>query len=146
MGYAFGVQEVHLLHPDHQDVLAQERIAGSVARLGGPRLGGELGRDLDEPELVRAIIASMVEREAKLDVDRPKIARVIYNRLKSDTRLDIDATVGSTVPRVTAAAGLFRDDNGEAGDFDVHQAFVSYVVPAIHPMSGFPPTGARHHG
>jgi UPF0755 protein len=39
------------------------------------------------------IVASLVEREAKLDSDRPKIARVIYNRLKADMYLQIDATL-----------------------------------------------------
>lgn len=39
------------------------------------------------------IIASMIEKEAKLDVDRPKIARVIYNRLFIGMNLQIDATL-----------------------------------------------------
>lgn len=38
-------------------------------------------------------IASMVEREAKVPEDRPKIARVIYNRLAKRQALQIDATV-----------------------------------------------------
>jgi UPF0755 protein len=39
------------------------------------------------------IVASMIEREAKVDADRPKIAAVIYNRLAAGKRLEIDATV-----------------------------------------------------
>jgi UPF0755 protein len=39
------------------------------------------------------IVASLVEREALVSQDRPKIARVIYNRLRADQRLQIDATV-----------------------------------------------------
>ena len=39
------------------------------------------------------VIASLVEREAALPKERPVIASVIYNRLKQDLRLDIDATV-----------------------------------------------------
>jgi UPF0755 protein len=39
------------------------------------------------------IIASMIEREAAAPVDRPKIAAVIYNRLKRNDLLGIDATV-----------------------------------------------------
>jgi UPF0755 protein len=38
------------------------------------------------------IIASLVEREAQVPRERPIIASVIYNRLKNDIRLDIDAT------------------------------------------------------
>ena len=38
------------------------------------------------------IIASLVEREAMLAKERPIIASVIYNRLRDDIRLDIDAT------------------------------------------------------
>ena len=38
------------------------------------------------------IIASMVEREAQLEKERPLIAAVIYNRLKDGTPLGIDAT------------------------------------------------------
>jgi peptidoglycan lytic transglycosylase G len=51
-------------------------------------------------------IASMVEREAKVPEDRPKIARVIYNRLAKGQPLQIDATVqyalGTTRPRLSS--------------------------------------------
>ena len=40
-----------------------------------------------------AVVASMVEAEAKVDDDRAKIARVIYNRLDEGMTLGIDATV-----------------------------------------------------
>ena len=39
------------------------------------------------------IVASMIEREAKVEEDRPKIARVILNRLALDMPLQIDATL-----------------------------------------------------
>jgi uncharacterized YceG family protein len=39
------------------------------------------------------IIASMVEREAQLDRERPLVAAVIYNRLKDGMTLGIDATI-----------------------------------------------------
>lgn len=39
------------------------------------------------------IVASMIEREARFPEDRPKIARVIYNRLAKGMPLQIDATI-----------------------------------------------------
>jgi UPF0755 protein len=39
------------------------------------------------------IVASMIEREAKVPADRPKVATVIYNRLRDGHRLQVDATV-----------------------------------------------------
>ena len=38
------------------------------------------------------IVASLIEEEAAVAEDRPKIARVIYNRLAAGMRLEIDAT------------------------------------------------------
>jgi UPF0755 protein len=38
------------------------------------------------------IVASLIEEEAKVDEERPKVARVIYNRLEQGIPLGIDAT------------------------------------------------------
>ena len=61
------------------------------------RVTGELGyggaerkHNMSAYEVI--IIASLVEAEAKVDEDRPKIARVIYNRLRDNHWLGIDAT------------------------------------------------------
>lgn len=42
-------------------------------------------------------IASIVEREAQYDVDRPLIAGVIENRLSADMRLEVDPTVAYAI-------------------------------------------------
>lgn len=60
-----------------------------AAQVGVDKSGEKLGFS---PYQV-VIMASLIEREARIAEDRPKIARVIFNRLESDTRLDIDATV-----------------------------------------------------
>lgn len=39
------------------------------------------------------ITSSLIEKEARKDVDRPKIASVIYNRLNKNMPLQIDATI-----------------------------------------------------
>jgi UPF0755 protein len=50
------------------------------------------------------IIASMIEREAKVDEDRPKIARVIINRFQMGIPLEIDATLLYGQPPGTSIA------------------------------------------
>jgi UPF0755 protein len=39
------------------------------------------------------IVASIIEREAKFSQDRPRVAEVIYNRLKQRMKLQLDSTV-----------------------------------------------------
>lgn len=49
---------------------------------------------LDKSKLFDTItIASMIEKEARVDQDRPLIASVINNRLEKDMKLQLDATV-----------------------------------------------------
>lgn len=52
--------------------------------------GAERTHNLSAYEVI--IIASLVEAEAKTEGDRPKIARVIHNRLQQDIPIGIDAT------------------------------------------------------
>lgn len=52
------------------------------------------------------IVASIIEAEARRDEDRPKIARVLYNRLAADMPLQLDTTVdyANNRPRGTGAS------------------------------------------
>lgn len=68
-------------------VALMERVAGDQEDL--VEGAAALGRTPYEV----MIVASMIEKEAKLDEDRPKIARVIYNRLAIGMNLQIDATL-----------------------------------------------------
>ncbi len=47
-----------------------------------------------------------------------------------DVGFRVDAEAGASIPRITAARGLFRDpETGKAGDFDLQQAFVTWIAP-----------------
>ena len=78
------------------------------------------------------IVASLIEEEAKLDSDRAKISRVIYNRLKTDIALQIDATIiygmGGGITRV------LNEDLKKDGPFN------SYT------RKGLPPTPITNPG
>jgi UPF0755 protein len=56
------------------------------------------------------IVASIIEREAKFPKDRPRVAEVIYNRLKQGMRLQLNSTVAYAVDKVgqTLAHGDFK--------------------------------------
>ncbi len=89
-----------LLFPDtyqisNADSEAQvvERMISIMERVAGQEDLEAKARTLGKTPYEILIIASMIEKEAKLDVDRPKIARVIYNRLGLEMLLQIDATL-----------------------------------------------------
>ncbi len=63
-----------------------------------PRDAAARARGLHVTVPAAVTVASMVEREAKVEADRPLIAGVIYNRLKLDMPLEIDATIEYALP------------------------------------------------
>lgn len=64
-------------------------------------LSERYGIDLDENDIV--IMASIVEREAVTDDQRPKVASVFYNRLAAGMRLQSDATLTYSLGRSATA-------------------------------------------
>ena len=76
--------------------------------------------------LVGAItIASMIEREAKIDRDRPLIASVIYNRLRLGMPLQIDATVEYALPHHRSVLTY--------ADLRVRSPYNTYLHPGLPP-------------
>ncbi|MDD5448278.1 MAG: endolytic transglycosylase MltG [Actinomycetota bacterium] len=71
------------------------------------------------------IIASMVEKEAKLPEERPVIASVILNRLKLGMKLQIDATVQYALEERKSA--LSRQD------LEIDSPFNTYKVKGLPP-------------
>lgn len=89
-----------LLFPDTYQVSNGESEEQVVQRMVAlfERVGGQVG--LDDEALLGGrsaydiiIIASIIEREAKVPEDRAKIAKVIYNRLYLGMPLQVDATL-----------------------------------------------------
>jgi hypothetical protein len=63
-----------------------------------------------------------------LDVVELVVERPVGDPGSAGFRFDL--TAGSALPKLTASSGLFRDPaTGEAEDFDLQQAYVSYVAP-----------------
>jgi UPF0755 protein len=92
------------LFPDTYEFLyagdATEVVARMLSRFAGV-LPSDWGaqatkRGLTGDQLVR--VASIVEREAKYDADRPLVASVIFNRLAKKMLLQMDATLGYVLP------------------------------------------------
>jgi UPF0755 protein len=63
------------------------------------------------------IVASLVEEEAKVDTDRAKIARVIYNRLDRGMTLGIDATL-CYLKDASKPCELFQSDLSKDGPYN----------------------------
>ncbi|MDR2665239.1 MAG: endolytic transglycosylase MltG [Oscillospiraceae bacterium] len=81
---------------------------------------GELGYSLREA----ITIASMIEKEASADEDRPLVASVIYNRLGSEEfpRLEIDATIYYAMALT-----------GEPFSVDLNNPYNTRVYPGLPP-------------
>ena len=106
-----------LLFPDTYQVSNADNEAQIVERMISimERVGDQEGIEagaaaLSRPAYDILIIASMIEKEAKLDEDRAKIARVIYNRLFIGMNLQIDATLLYGQPKGASPSALARID------------------------------------
>lgn len=103
-------------------VLRQEDVVAKAATIPGYPLG------LTPYQVL--IVASMIEREAKVDEDRPKIARVILNRLALSMPLQIDATLLYNQPAGSSPTALSQVDT----------PYNTYMHP------GLPPTPIANPG
>lgn len=89
-----------MLFPDTYQVSGDDTEAAVIGRLAAlmERVGRQENLE-NSRQLVGyspyqvLIVASMIEKEAKVEEDRAKIARVIYNRLAARMNLEIDATL-----------------------------------------------------
>ncbi len=82
------------------------------------------------PQIVT--VASMIEREAKIDAERPIIAGVIYNRLRRGMPLEIDATIEYALPQHKTQLSF--------GDLKLDSPYNTYK------HAGLPPTPIANPG
>ncbi len=98
-----------------------DRFGGLIDELGYDPAAIELG--LTDYDII--VIASLIEEEAKVDVDRPLMARAIYNRLLQDIRLQIDASTYYSVGKSFTEPLLQSDLDNESP----WNTYVSYGLP-----------------
>lgn len=77
-------------------------------------------------------IASLVEREAKHDIDRPLVASVIINRLKIGMKLDVDATVQYALGYQSAEKSWWKKEL-TIEDIGTNLPFNTYNNPGLPP-------------
>lgn len=87
-------------------------------------------RGLTVPQVVT--LASLVEREGKADEERPLIAGVIYNRLRIDMPLEVDASIEYALPQ--------HHDVITYGDLKMNSPYNTYL------HRGLPPTPVANPG
>ena len=107
-----------LLFPDTYQISGDDSATRVIDRMVSlmERVGRQEGLDKSEEKVGYSpyevlVIASMIEREAKVPEDRAKIARVIYNRLRRDMLLQIDATLRYGQPDDLSIAELVQIDS-----------------------------------
>lgn len=84
-------------------------------------------------------IASIVEREAKFDEDRPLVASVILNRLNIRMKLDIDATIQYALGYIPAEKSWWKKEI-TLEDLEIDSPYNTYKNP------GLPPTPIANPG
>ncbi|HKU67181.1 MAG TPA: endolytic transglycosylase MltG [Candidatus Baltobacteraceae bacterium] len=87
-------------------------------------------RGLTVPQVVT--LASLIEREAKADDERPLMAGVYYNRLRLGMPLEVDATIEYALPE--------HHDVITYGDLKIDSPYNSYL------HTGLPPTPIANPG
>lgn len=97
-----------------------------------PRDAAPRARALHVSVTQAVTVASLVEREAKSEADRPRIAAVIYNRLRLGMPLQVDATIEYALPQHKSTLSF--------ADLRIDSPYNSYV------HAGLPPTPIANPG
>lgn len=122
-----------LLHPNTYEFAVEMPAEDLLARLVGETTAVlERTGAFSDPEWTPyevLVIASLIEREAKVDEDRPLISSVIHNRTGIGQALQIDATVVYAMGRET---GEYPTSLTTA-DYDFPSPWSTYAHPGLPP-------------
>ena len=105
------------------DVILQrmaDTLAARVSRLDWSALG-----NLGLTPYDGLVIASLIEKEVKIDEERPIVASVIYNRLARGQKLQIDATVVYALGEVP--------DRLLLSDLEIDSPYNTYLIDGLPP-------------
>jgi UPF0755 protein len=86
--------------------------------------------DLSDKEIL--ILASLVEKEARLKQDKNEVAKIIYKRLKNNWRLDLDATVQYALGYSTQERSWWKK-NLTQEDLAINSLYNTYKVTGLPP-------------
>lgn len=100
---------------------------------------------LDVPQVIA--VASLIEREAKLDAERPLMAGVYYNRLRAGMPLQVDATIEYVFPEHHTV--ITRRDLELASPYNTYRRTGLPPTPIANPGkpsidAAFHPTPSRY--
>lgn len=131
-GYLFPDSYEFASNPTAEDVVGQ-LVDQFYTRVDGAMRSQAADRGLTVHELVT--VASIIEREAVDPSERPRIARVVYNRLAAGMNLEADPTVQyALVPfGVLAAIGGYWRTELAAADLRVASPYNTYIQSDLPP-------------
>jgi len=135
-GYMF--PDTYLIHKDASAAAIAQMMQTNFNRKTAKFSQDKLKKNnLSLNDLVK--IASLVEREARHDEDRPLVASVILNRLKLGMKLDIDATVQYALGYQPKEKSWWKKEL-TLEDINIKSPFNTYKNP------GLPPTPIANPG
>ena len=104
-----------------------ERLEAALDPAGELETGLEVNRELVSRYSIHEImtIASLIEKEAKLDEEKPLVAAVIYNRLRANMYLQIDACIQYILGE--------RKERILYSDLRIDSPYNTYLYPGLPP-------------
>jgi UPF0755 protein len=125
----FLLPETYFIQANDDETKILQRMVGAFDS-AATQLGlGDASAKLGVTPYQAVIVASLVEREARVAEDRGKVARVVYNRLERKMPLQIDATVLYAIEQKTGE----RKTSVLERDLEIASPYNTYKIPGLPP-------------